>query len=160
MKAVPWIATLLVCIAAVAIVVLPVVWIQPFAAQSAAMVQWSHAFRQLAPLVTLAAVATVVLTLAGTWRRRGAWARAALLAMATVAVLAAWFARQNHFEWMFRPLPDARFTALADATGVDDDELVIAVANGGAALAFPVRRIGYHHLVNTVLAGEPIVATY
>ena len=101
-----------------------------------------------------------VLALVATWRHRGARARAALLVVVTVTILAAWFARQNHFEWMFRPLPDARFTAVADAVGVDDDELVIGVAHGSGALAFPVRRIGYHHLVNTDVAGEPIVATY
>ena len=53
MRALAWIVTSLVCVAAVAVVVLPVVWIQPFAPQSAAAVRWSHLFRQLAPMVTL-----------------------------------------------------------------------------------------------------------
>ena len=39
-------------------------------------------------------------------------------------------------------------------------EPVIAVADRGDALAFPITRIGYHHLVNTALGGVLIVATY
>lgn len=37
---------------------------------------------------------------------------------------------------------------------------VLGVANATAALAFPITRIGYHHLVNATLGDVPIVATY
>jgi hypothetical protein len=73
---------------------------------------------------------------------------------------AAWFSRQNHFEWMFRPFPDPQFVAAAKATDLKPGEPVIAIAGRGEALAFPITRIGYHHLVNTALGGVPIVATY
>ena len=61
---------------------------------------------------------------------------------------------------MFRPYPDPRFLAATDAHGVPPEEPVIGVAASGAALAFPITRIGYHHLVNTTLGDVPIVATY
>ena len=88
-----------------------------------------------------------------TWPAPPAW----LLAL-TVGVT--WFARQNHFEWMFRPFPDPRFVAAAEATDVAATAPIIGVANGAAALAFPITRIGYHHLVNATLGDVPIVATY
>ena len=37
---------------------------------------------------------------------------------------------------------------------------VIGVARSGDAVAFPVTRLGYHHLVNTTLGPVPIVGTY
>jgi hypothetical protein len=61
---------------------------------------------------------------------------------------------------MFNPAPDARFIPVREVKDLLPEEYVIGVALGGDALAFPVRRIGYHHVVNTVLAGHPIVATY
>lgn len=62
--------------------------------------------------------------------------------MTGVLLAVAWFARQNHFEWKFRPVPDPQFVAAREAKGVTPDELVIGVARNQEALAFPVRRIG------------------
>ena len=39
-------------------------------------------------------------------------------------------------------------------------DLVLGVQIGDQARAYPVRAMGYHHLVNDLIAGEPIVATY
>ena len=36
----------------------------------------------------------------------------------------------------------------------------MAVARDGAAIAYPIRQLAYHHIVNDRLAGQPIVATY
>jgi hypothetical protein len=43
---------------------------------------------------------------------------------------------------------------------LDGAEEVIAVHIGTAARAYPVRSMSYHHIVNDVLGGLPIVATY
>jgi hypothetical protein len=72
----------------------------------------------------------------------------------------AWFSFQNHFEWMFRPLEGARFTAAGDAAFVADAEPVMAVAVGGDAAAFPVRQLAYHHIVQDTVGGVPLVVTY
>ena len=158
---------------AVAVVGVPAWLLQPFSPQTPQAVEWSWQLRRAAPAVT-AVLAAVTLGLAvALWRRpaatdragRGAAVRRAMTSGVLVLLVAssagaAWFARQNHFEWMFRPFPDARFLAAADAHGVPADEPVIGVAGSGAALAFPITRIGYHHLVNTTLGDVPIVATY
>jgi hypothetical protein len=43
---------------------------------------------------------------------------------------------------------------------LDKDEKVIAIAVNGAARAYPIRSISYHHIVNDVVGAVPIVATY
>ena len=144
----------------------PVWLIQPFAPQTPDALAWSWRLKVLAPGVTLGlgfvALAAVVAALRGTDRSsRGGIARTVgLVVLLAGHAAVAWFARQNHFEWMFRPFPDPRFVAAAAATDIEPDEPVIGVARGGDAVAFPVTRIGYHHLVNTTLGNVPIVGTY
>ncbi len=144
----------------------PVWLIQPFAPQTADAVTWSWRLKVLAPGVTLGlgfvALAAVVAALRRpSPSRRGSMARTVgLVALLAGHAAVVWFARQNHFEWMFRPFPDPRFVAAAAATDIEPDEPVIGVARGGDAVAFPVTRIGYHHLVNTALGDVPVVGTY
>lgn len=73
---------------------------------------------------------------------------------------AAWFARQNHFEWSFNPLPNPEFVAADRASFVADPDMVMAVAISGEAVAYPIRQLAYHHLVHDEVGGVPIVATY
>ena len=42
----------------------------------------------------------------------------------------------------------------------DPKQMVMAVRFGSDARAYPIRAMAYHHLVNDVLAGTPIVVTY
>jgi hypothetical protein len=91
-----------------------------------------------------------------------------VLLLTALLLGSSWLARQNHFEWMFKPLPDARFVRAAAADFVAPNDMVLAVARGEDAVAYPVRQLAYHHLVNDVLAAGggsgaakvPIVATY
>lgn len=161
-----WLLVVGGAVVACCLVGVPVWLIQPFAAQAPSDVALSWWLRQLAPWTTLLLLAGVVTgavaVLRGPHATRG---RALLRGIGVVLALAvgtgsAWFARQNPFEWMFRPFPDPRFVAAEAATDLSPDEPVIGVARGTAALAFPITRIGYHHLVNATLGDVPIVATY
>jgi hypothetical protein len=71
----------------------------------------------------------------------------------------AWLARQNQFEWMFAPLPDARFVRAAAAGFVAPEDMVLAVSLNGEAVAYPVRQLSYHHLVEDAVGKVPIVET-
>lgn len=73
---------------------------------------------------------------------------------------AAWASRQNVFERMFAPLEEARFAAAGEADWVAEDDPVLAVERNGEAAAYPVRQLAYHHIVQDVIGGEPVVATY
>jgi len=61
---------------------------------------------------------------------------------------------------MFSPIDEARFVAVAAASFLEPEHLVLGVSIGGEAKAYPVGMMTYHHIVNDRLAGEPYVATY
>jgi len=65
----------------------------------------------------------------------------------------------NVYEIMFHPMGRPNFRAAADSK-LDGAEMVMAVHLGGEARAYPIRIVSYHHIVNDVVAGIPIVATY
>lgn len=163
-----WLTLCLFALGSLVLVAIPVWLVQPFAPQTADGLWWSHSIKRVAPALTAVALAATLLAGWSIWRRSAlaprAWqrlaSRLAIVLFAVVAGGAAWFARQNHFEWMFRPNHEPSFVAAAEAAGVDPGEPVIGVTLGGEALAFPITRIGYHHLVNTTIARNPIVATY
>jgi hypothetical protein len=67
--------------------------------------------------------------------------------------------RINIFEIMFKPMGRPNFSAATDSK-LDGGEMVMAVHLGGEARAYPIRIVSYHHIVNDVVGGLPIVATY
>lgn len=140
-------------------VILPVWLIQPFRAQSSRSLEASYFMRRWSPLVTiLAAVVALGLT---PFLWRGARLSRALLA-ASLAILFAvvWFAPKNHFEWMFHPIQNASYARAADVDFLADNDMVMAVENSGDAAAYPVRQMAYHHVVQDVVGGTPVVVTY
>src|SRR5262249_25585677 len=88
------------------------------------------------------------------------WQWAPLVVFVGLAGLAAWFARENHFEGMFHPLPSPAYARARAARFVSDDGMVSAVRLDGDAVGYPVRQMAYHHVVNDVVGGEPVVSTY
>jgi 3-oxoacyl-[acyl-carrier-protein] synthase III len=143
------------------VIAFPTAYIMPFRPQAARTMQWALAARTAAPLVSLvAACCAVPLGLVVALRARRWWTRGLALVVAAAVVGGAWFARQNHFEWMFNPLGSPSFVTAEKATFVDPNDVVMAVAIHGQAAAYPIRQLAYHHLVNDELGGEPIVATY
>jgi len=155
-----WIILLGIVLIALALVVAPVWIIQPFKPQTARGLEISFALRRWSPLVTLIALA-VALLLVGLlgWGSRW-WSKAILVLIMLPLLASTWFARQNHFEWMFNPLASSAYAKPNEATFVGDNDMVLAVENNGEAVAYPVRLMAYHHLVQDVLGGTPIVATY
>jgi len=155
------IALAVVALASLAWTIPPVVLIRPFGAQTAAGVAISYTMRAWAPTLTLALLVLGGAAVIALWPRLATW-WGRLLASAVLVPLAlcAFFGRSNYFEWMFSPLPQPEFGAIAAADDVADDDLVLAVASGDEARGYPVRALAFHHVVNDVIAGLPIVATY
>jgi hypothetical protein len=52
------------------------------------------------------------------------------------------------------------YASTGAADFVNDSDMVLAVLKNGEAAAYPVRLMAYHHLVQDVVGGTPIVATY
>jgi hypothetical protein len=156
-----WLALVVLTAVAFAVVAIPVILIRPFSPQTPASIALAFALRRWSPWLTVAvAVAGVWLSL-GIWRSSPrVFPRIALVLLGLLILIPAWAARQNHFEWMFAPLPDARFIRAAEAGAVEPGDMVIAVLVKGDAAAYPVRQLAYHHLVEDAVGGVPIVATY
>jgi hypothetical protein len=94
------------------------------------------------------------------WRGARWRGRLAMPVLFAPLLAVAWFARQNHFEWMFKPLPNPDYVRASEAGFVADSDMVLAVEHNGDAVAYPVRQMAYHHVVNDVIGGKPITATY
>jgi hypothetical protein len=156
-----WLILLLLTAATVAVVFTPVWLIKPFSAQTARQIEISYILRSWSPVLTIIAALAAVGLAVFIWKNARRWYRTIPLIFPLVLIFVfAWFARQNHFEWMFAPLETARFAPIAETDFIADDEMVLAVRIGADAAAFPVRQMAYHHVVQDVVGGTPITATY
>ncbi len=156
-----WALAALLVLGMFAWVATPALLIQPFKAQTSFGVALAYELRRVAPLVTLAGLILLLPLLVRMARRANRWWQwPPLVALAIVAAFSAWFARQNHFEWMFNPLPDPTYAPAALVRSVDDRDMVVAVQIGSDAVAWPVLQMAYHHIVQDKVGGVPVVSTY
>jgi hypothetical protein len=156
-----WAAAVLVVLVVVTWVAVPVMLIHPFKPQTPFKVALSYELRRVAPLVTLAGAILLAILLGRLARRVNRWWQwVPLVLIAALGAAPAWFARQNHFEWMFNPLPDPIYAPATLVDFVDDGDMVVAVELGGEAVAWPVRQMAYHHIVQDDVGGVPVVSTY
>jgi hypothetical protein len=156
-----WLVLLGLTAAAVAMVFTPVWLIKPFSAQTARQIEISYTLRSWSPVLTLVLAVAAIGLAVFIWKNSKRWYRAAPLIIPLLIIFVfAWFARQNHFEWMFAPLESARFARVSETDFIADDEMVLSVRIGDDAAAFPVRWMAYHHVVQDVVGGTPITATY
>jgi len=156
-----WAALVALLIVCLAIVAVPVVLIRPFSPQTPSSMALAFTLRQWSPIVTLAGLVAGIVILVKLWRPTGRiWARIGVVVAVGVIAFTAWGARQNHFEWMFAPLPGPGFVPAGQADFVEPGDMVLTVALKGDPAAYPVRQLAYHHLVEDSVGGVPIVATY
>lgn len=151
---------LAITVVALAIVAAPVWLIQPFAPQTARGVEVSYVLRRWSPWITLLSLGSAVFLVAQLWPSSRWWKKAFLVVVFIPLLASTWFARQNHFEWMFHPLANATYAKTSEAGFVNDADIVMMVEINGEAAAYPVRQMAYHHLVQDTVGGTPIVATY
>jgi len=145
----------------IALVAIPVFLIQPFRPQTQRALEISYLLRTWSPLVTVIIFLTIVALTLCRWNgARRWWRKALLLIIILLAIVPAWFARQNHFEWMFNPVRSSSYVKAADAAFVRDQDMVLAVKINNEAVAYPVRLMAYHHVVSDTVGGTPICATY
>jgi hypothetical protein len=144
---------------AIALFFVPAFIIRPFRYQSPGALHWALVFRQMAPIGTILAACGVLVLAAWAWRAVG-WVQRTVMGLAALFVVgSATMARMNYFEWMFHPVQQPGFEK-ADAVKLDAGEMVLTVSINGDARAYPVREMAYHHIVNDVVGGVPIAATY
>jgi Protein of unknown function (DUF3179) len=157
-----WIVIILACLAVSLVsVAYPLYVIRPFRAQGARELASALVVSRFAPLLTaVSALAAVAAAIAywrvGAPRVRRMWVAASTVLVCVLAVLA----RANVYEQLlFHPLAHPAFAAATDAK-LDADDKLITVTINGSARAYPIREMGYHHVVNDVVGGTALAATY
>jgi len=155
-----WLIFFVLVVAVIGIVLTPVFKIMPFKPQTPRVMEVSYLMRRWSPILSLVG-SLIILTLAiALWLRGRWWSRIILLLLLMPTLGATWLARQNHFEWMFNPLPNPAYVKSAEATFASDTDRVMAVTINNDSVAYPIRIMAYHHVVADTVGGTPIAATY
>ena len=157
-----WLVVILACLAVSLVsVAYPLYVIRPFRAQGARELAVALLVSRFGPLLTAVSALAAVAAAIAYWRTQAPALRRTLVAASAVLVcVLAVLARANVYEQlMFHPLEHPAFAAATDAKLDNDDKLIVVKVNGSAR-AYPIREMGYHHVVNDVVGGTALVATY
>jgi len=156
-----WILVLLTCMAvSVVCVGYPIYVIRPFRAQGAHELTAALVVSRFRPLITVGSAIAALVAAVGYWRvQANKWRRALVVTGAGFVYILAFLARVNVYELMFHPVDHPEFAAVTDVK-LDKDDKLIVVKVGGSARAYPIRTMGYHHIVNDIVGGTALVATY
>lgn len=156
-----WLFLLLALIISFAVVATPVFLIMPFKPQTQRALAISYSLKSWSAVITIASAVAIFALILWLWRGSRRWWRKALLVIALLLALPpAWFARQNHFEWMFNPLRNSSYARPNEVSFVGQSDIVLAVKINNEAVAYPVRLMAYHHVVQDTVGGTSICATY
>jgi hypothetical protein len=154
-----WLVVVVCALLVVASLAVPMYVIRPFVPQDSGALAFAFTVRNAAPWVSGICALLALCVVVWAWKafRLGGKIFVSLLLLVTVG--GACLTHVNIFEVMFKPYPSPVFEA-SSAAKVDADDKVLAVTIDGESHAYPVRTMGYHHIVNDVVAGQPIAATY
>jgi hypothetical protein len=155
-----WLLLFMLVIAMIVFVLTPMYLIMPFKPQTPRIMAVSYFMRTWSPLLSIVASLVIVTLMVRLWLGGRWWSRAILVLLLLPVLGATWLAQQNHFEWMFNPLPNPAYARIAEASFVKDDERVMAITVNGESVAYPITLMAYHHVLGDTVGGTPIVATY
>ncbi len=149
-------------IAALFFAVTPIYVIRPFRSQGARELMFALQVQHWAPLASLLLALFAVIAMAIVWRAATPrhWVMKSGLLVGLLLVLgAAVVAHTNVYERMFHPIGAPSVISTAQAK-LNDKDMVLGVSLNGQARAYPVPQMAYHHVVNDLLGGIPLVGTY
>ena len=138
----------------------PMYVIRPFRPQDPSQLAAALTIRNLGPWISaIAAIAVIVLAIR-VWRRSSSlWIRATAATLTLVTVAGACLTNVNIFEIMFHPYTSPAF-GNAESVQVEADDKVLSVTIDGQSHAYPIRAMGYHHIVNDTIGNTYIAVTY
>lgn len=155
-----WILLFIAALISFLSVFIPTFFIRPFRLQIPWEVSTSYALKKSAPWISWLCLVAVFASSIALWKRSRWIGKICVSITCVLAVSFTWFSHQNHYEWMFSPLPDPRFVHAHEVDFLEDSDMVLAVTVGRDSAAYPVRLLAYHHLVEDIVGNVPLVATY
>jgi hypothetical protein len=158
-EVVPALCLLLASLTTFAFAAYPMYVIRPFTEQAPAALKralWVLLYDKPLSFILAFLISALALFL---WRRSGWIARILLISAIGITIVAAASTWINPYEHMFHPLGEPKYLA-ADKAVIDPSDMVIAVTLNKESRAYPIREMGYHHVVNDRLHQLPIVVTY
>ena len=155
-----WALLALCLVTAFVAVAYPMYVIRPFRAQGAAELAAALKVRHWGPAAAAVGAAVALACAIAIWKisRSRVW-RIVALSMTALTTLFATLSHVNIFELMFHRV-DSPATIAANEAKLDKDDMVLAIRVGNGARGYPIRMMGYHHIVNDIVGGVPVVATY
>lgn len=154
------ISALLLSSIAIASVCIPIYIIRPFRPQTSSGLALALWLREVGPQVTLLTAVLIFVFSFLLWTKiNSRRLRVALLCIALLVTGFAALSRVNIFERMFHRYNQHSLIA-PNSIRPDSDDLVLAVKFNGQARAYPIRMVGYHHIINDVIGGVAVVVTY
>jgi hypothetical protein len=148
-----------ITLVAVASVAIPLYVIRPFVPEDPHALAFALGLRPLAQWIALFCVVCLIVLSASTWSSTRRVVHAGFVAAVIIAGISLVAAHVNIFERMFHPNPAPSFSPASQAA-TDPSDMVIAVNINGKARAYPIRYLGYHHIINDTVGGQPIAITY
>lgn len=152
-------AIVAVTLIAIASVAVPLYIIRPFVPEDPNALAFALGLRPLAPWITLLCVMALMLLAAAVWSNTRRAVHASFIVAIFIASLSLIAAHVDIFERMFHPNPKASFAPASEAT-IDPGDMLLAVNLSGQSRAYPIRYLGYHHVINDIVGGQPIAITY
>jgi hypothetical protein len=147
-----WLGLITLVLLSIAILAAPMLLLNPFKAETSTGLTIAFLIKRWGLLLDLLLIACAIALM---WRRK------VVLTIALIVMIAATvLARVNVFEKMFHPLPRPQYASIQNVNWVDADDMVMTVARGADAAAYPIRLLGYHHIVQDVVGDLPVVVTY
>lgn len=134
----------------------PMYVIRPFRAQPPAQLAVALSVKAWGPYAAWTLAASAAALAWWLWRRSG---RRAAPVLGALTIVSAALTHVNVYEIMFKPAGQPGFVAAAQAR-LDPADMVLAIAIAGDSRAYPVRALGYHHIVNDWVGGKAVVTTY
>ena len=154
-----WLASLFTAIPFVCLAV-PMYVIRPFRPQAYSQLSAALTIRSFGPWVSAIAAAVVIGITLRLWASsKRVLPRLATFTLCLLVIAGAALTNVNIFEVMFHPYTSLSFTDPGSAK-VDSEDKVLSVRINGEARAYPIRTMGYHHIVNDVVGGKPLAVTY
>jgi hypothetical protein len=157
-RSIALLALVIACVA-IASVAIPLYVIRPFVPEDPRALSFALGLRSFAPWITLLCAALLLVLAVASWSRSRWFTRLVLFVGVLLTVLSVVAARINIFERIFHPNPSPSF-APASQAAVDPTDMLLAVDLNGQSRAYPIRYLGYHHIINDIVGGQPIAITY